>query len=76
MSNSQHPTEREPAPVQSVDRAITILELLARTEAGITEIAAELGVHKSTASRWSTPSSRDASWSSTANAADSASAWA
>lgn len=41
-----------PAPVQSVDRAISILELLARQgEAGITEIAAELGVHKSTASR-------------------------
>ncbi|MQA08203.1 MAG: helix-turn-helix domain-containing protein [Pseudonocardiaceae bacterium] len=38
--------------VQSVDRAVTILELLARNgEAGITEIAGELGVHKSTASR-------------------------
>jgi DNA-binding IclR family transcriptional regulator len=38
--------------VQSVDRAITVLELLARHgEAGITEIAGELGVHKSTASR-------------------------
>lgn len=38
--------------VQSVDRAVTILELLARRgEAGITELAAELGVHKSTASR-------------------------
>ena len=38
--------------VQSVDRAIEILELLARTgESGITEIAAHLGVHKSTASR-------------------------
>ncbi|WP_019814174.1 IclR family transcriptional regulator [Saccharomonospora saliphila] len=40
------------SPVQSVDRAITVLELLAREgEAGITDIAAELGVHKSTASR-------------------------
>ena len=40
------------APVQSVDRALTILELLARDgEAGVTEIAAELGVHKSTAFR-------------------------
>lgn len=47
MSNS----ERDAALVQSVDRAITILEVLARSEAGITEIAAELGVHKSTASR-------------------------
>lgn len=38
--------------VQSVDRAVTVLELLARNgEAGITEIAGELGVHKSTASR-------------------------
>ncbi|WP_246076351.1 IclR family transcriptional regulator [Amycolatopsis cihanbeyliensis] len=40
------------SPVQSVDRAISVLELLARNgEAGSTEIAAELGVHKSTASR-------------------------
>jgi DNA-binding IclR family transcriptional regulator len=38
--------------VQSVDRALTILEVLARLgEAGVTEIAAELGVHKSTAFR-------------------------
>ena len=40
------------AGVQSVDRALGILEVLARTgEAGVTEIAAELGVHKSTAFR-------------------------
>src|SRR3954449_13478173 len=40
------------ASVQSVDRALTILELLAREgDAGVTEIAAELGVHKSTAFR-------------------------
>jgi DNA-binding IclR family transcriptional regulator len=38
--------------VQSVDRALTILEVLARVgEAGVTEVAAELGVHKSTAFR-------------------------
>ena len=38
--------------VQSVDRALHILEILAqRGELGVTEIAAELGVHKSTASR-------------------------
>lgn len=38
--------------VQSVDRAVTILEILARGRAtGVTEVAAELGVHKSTASR-------------------------
>ncbi|NYJ00289.1 DNA-binding IclR family transcriptional regulator [Nocardioides thalensis] len=40
------------AGVQSVDRALTILEQLARHgEAGVTEIAGELGVHKSTAFR-------------------------
>jgi len=39
-------------PVQSVDRAITILELLAREgESSVTEIAGGLGVHKSTAFR-------------------------
>lgn len=38
--------------VQSVDRALCILEALARIgEAGVTEIAAELDVHKSTAFR-------------------------
>jgi DNA-binding IclR family transcriptional regulator len=38
--------------VQSVDRAAAILEILARDgEAGVTEVAHELGVHKSTASR-------------------------
>ncbi len=45
-------TEAAPASVQSVDRALTILELLAREgEAGVTDIAADLGVHKSTAFR-------------------------
>lgn len=45
--------ERGPgALVQSVDRALAILEMLgARGEAGVTDIAAELGVHKSTAFR-------------------------
>ena len=39
-------------PVQSVDRAVAILEILARDgEAGVTEVARELDVHKSTASR-------------------------
>ena len=44
---------REAGPlVQSVDRAVTVLEILAkRGVAGVTEIALELGVHKSTASR-------------------------
>ena len=46
MSNSD-----SAAQVQSVDRAISVLELLAQGEAGITEIAGELGVHKSTAFR-------------------------
>jgi DNA-binding IclR family transcriptional regulator len=40
------------AAVQSVDRALTVLEILAaHGEAGVTEVAAELGVHKSTAFR-------------------------
>src|SRR5580700_1081073 len=38
--------------IQSVDRAVAILEILARDgEAGVTEVARELDVHKSTASR-------------------------
>ena len=38
--------------VQSVDRALSVLEILAACgEAGVTEVAAELGVHKSTAFR-------------------------
>jgi DNA-binding IclR family transcriptional regulator len=50
------PTERAPrepaAAVQSVDRALQVLEIIADLgQAGVTEIAAELGVHKSTASR-------------------------
>src|SRR5919112_4385281 len=40
------------AGVQSVDRALTILAVLARLgQAGVSEIAGELGVHKSTAFR-------------------------
>ncbi|QIY59567.1 IclR family transcriptional regulator [Streptomyces sp. RPA4-5] len=38
--------------MQSVDRAVTVLEILARHgEAAVTEVAEELGVHKSTAFR-------------------------
>ncbi|MEW1545689.1 IclR family transcriptional regulator [Streptomyces tsukubensis] len=45
-------TDRGAAAVQSVDRAVSVLESLARHgEAGVTEIADELGVHKSTAFR-------------------------
>src|SRR5699024_10499788 len=55
MSNSEPVSEAaHPASgaVQSVDRAVTILEIIARPgQAGITEIAGELEVHKSTASR-------------------------
>lgn len=44
--------DRPAAAVQSVDRALLVLEILARAgQAGVTEIAAELDVHKSTASR-------------------------
>ncbi len=40
------------ATVQSVDRALLVMEIVATFgQAGVTEIAAELGVHKSTASR-------------------------
>lgn len=43
---------REGVQVQSVDRALAILDILARRgEAGVTELAAELDVHKSTAFR-------------------------
>ena len=42
----------ETSSVQSVDRALSILEILGeKGEAGVTEIASELGIHKSTASR-------------------------
>lgn len=43
---------RDTGSVQSVDRAVQVLELLAREgEAGVAEVARELGVHSSTASR-------------------------
>lgn len=53
MANAEQTQEKKAgALVQSVDRAVTVLEMLAREgEAGITEIAGELGVHKSTVSR-------------------------
>ena len=42
----------QPSQVQSVDRALSVLDLLAaHGDLGVTEIAAELGVHKSTAFR-------------------------
>jgi len=42
----------KPTAVQSVDRAISVLEVLAHAgQAGVTEIADQLGVHKSTAFR-------------------------
>ena len=50
MSNTR--TADSGAAVQSVDRAMTILTVLARLgQAGVSEIAGELGVHKSTAFR-------------------------
>lgn len=50
MSNAR--TADTGVAVQSVDRALTILNVLARLgQAGVSEIAAELGVHKSTAFR-------------------------
>lgn len=44
--------DRPAAAVQSVDRALVVLEILAQAgQAGVTEIAAALDVHKSTVSR-------------------------
>ncbi|MEZ2389382.1 IclR family transcriptional regulator [bacterium RCC_150] len=61
LSNEVDPAETDVADdsgetqqpsIQSVDRAITVLEILARNgDAGVSEIAEEMGVHKSTASR-------------------------
>ncbi|MDQ8705006.1 IclR family transcriptional regulator [Streptomyces sp. LHD-70] len=55
MSGSKPPEKPPKGPagsVQSVDRAISAMESLARHgEAGVSEIAEELGVHKSTAFR-------------------------
>jgi DNA-binding IclR family transcriptional regulator len=52
MGNSAAAATEAPAAVQSVDRALRILETLARAgESGVTEIAEALGVHKSTAFR-------------------------
>jgi DNA-binding IclR family transcriptional regulator len=48
MSNSRS----EGGGVQSVDRAVSVLEILAhRGEAGVSEVAVDIGVHKSTAFR-------------------------
>lgn len=59
MSNAAHTkgtgTRQNSEPsggVQSVDRAVSVLEILAREgSAGVSEVAAEVGVHKSTAFR-------------------------
>jgi DNA-binding IclR family transcriptional regulator len=50
MSNKE-PAEAGSGGVQSVDRAVSVLEILARGSAGVSEVATELGVHKSTAFR-------------------------
>ena len=48
----QKAVQKTNAAVQSVDRALLVLEILAALgQAGVTEIAGELGVHKSTVSR-------------------------
>ncbi|MCW2689785.1 MAG: IclR family transcriptional regulator [Mycobacterium sp.] len=52
MANRDTDDSGRGAAVQSVDRALLLMEILARLgQAGVTEIAAELGVHKSTVSR-------------------------
>src|SRR5690625_717514 len=49
---SHNLAETKPSRVQSVDRAVSVLEIRAHAgRAGVTEIASELGVHKSTAFR-------------------------
>jgi DNA-binding IclR family transcriptional regulator len=51
-ASDQPDPEPGPAQVQSVDRALTVLDLLAQHgEIGVTDLAAELAVHKSTAFR-------------------------
>lgn len=54
MSNRSQAASTPPAEasIQSVDRAISVLEILARHgDIGVTELASQLGVHKSTAFR-------------------------
>ena len=52
MSNGWSATPGSAGTVQSVDRAISVLEILAQSgEVGVTELAGRLGVHKSTAFR-------------------------
>ncbi|GDY29672.1 IclR family transcriptional regulator [Gandjariella thermophila] len=52
MGNTDGTGRGSPALVQSVDRAVSVLELLAtHGELGITELAREMEVHKSTVSR-------------------------
>ena len=47
-----HEVKRKSTTVQSVDRAVSVMELLARTgSSGVTEVAREIGIHKSTAYR-------------------------
>ncbi len=51
-STETETTSSQSGGVQSVDRAISVLEILAqRGEAGVSEVAAEIDVHKSTAFR-------------------------
>jgi len=51
QAESQAPSQVQ-SQVQSVDRALAVLDILARRgEVGVTDLAAALGVHKSTASR-------------------------
>ena len=49
---SSRENSEAPGGVQSVDRAVSVLEILARDgSAGVSDVAAEIGVHKSTAFR-------------------------
>lgn len=52
MSNTERAAAESGTGVQSVDRAVSVLEILARMgTAGVSEVAVDIGVHKSTAFR-------------------------
>lgn len=52
MSSDVHAEKSGSSPVKSVDRALQVLESIGRAgSAGVSELALELGVHKSTVSR-------------------------
>lgn len=52
VTTGEEPGAERPGGIQSVDRALQLLDLLARRgSGGVSELAEDLGIHKSTASR-------------------------